>query len=162
MNPPQTHLAQMTGLFGEFPFEFIRKGTKSKRYFDDKGQRYPSYCFSHKFTILLRPSLTGCGMLRGDSWGSIVKSRAFTSGSSRSCQLLVPDASHWPDKATVGWPTSRACLAQECQLDFSHAPYTSYGLAFDHCRSAQRVARKAWIKSTGTTSALAGASRWLQ
>lgn len=47
MNPPQMHLAQMTGLFGEFPFEFIRKGTKSKRYFDDKGQCHTSYCFSH-------------------------------------------------------------------------------------------------------------------
>ena len=47
MNPPQTHLAQMSGLFGDFPFEFIRKGTKSKRYFDDKGQCYPSYYFSH-------------------------------------------------------------------------------------------------------------------
>lgn len=47
MNPPQTHLAQMTGLFGEFPFDFIRKGTKSNRYFDDEGQCHPSHCFSH-------------------------------------------------------------------------------------------------------------------
>lgn len=47
MNPPQTLLAQMTGLFGEFPFDFTRKGTRSKSYFDDKGQCYPSCCFSY-------------------------------------------------------------------------------------------------------------------
>ena len=38
MNPPQTHLSQITGLCGDFPPEFLDRGKKSKRYFDDQGQ----------------------------------------------------------------------------------------------------------------------------
>lgn len=41
MNPPQTHLAQITGLLGNFASEFLDRGTKSKRYFDDQGQPVP-------------------------------------------------------------------------------------------------------------------------
>ncbi|KAF8809197.1 kinase-like protein [Phlegmacium glaucopus] len=37
MKPAEAHLAQITGLFGQFPFEFMRKGTESNWYFDDKG-----------------------------------------------------------------------------------------------------------------------------
>ncbi|KAF9077812.1 kinase-like domain-containing protein [Rhodocollybia butyracea] len=37
MNPPQTHLAQMTGLLGNFPVSLVKRGTKSSRYFDESG-----------------------------------------------------------------------------------------------------------------------------
>lgn len=58
MNPPQTHLAQMTGLFGDFPFEFMKKGTKSKRYFDDKGHLLLG---AGRYTVTLEALLSRAG-----------------------------------------------------------------------------------------------------
>lgn len=37
MNPPQTHLAQMTGILGDFPLSLVRRGTESEQYFDEFG-----------------------------------------------------------------------------------------------------------------------------
>ena len=38
MNLTQTHLAQMTGLCGDFPSELLDTGRRSKLYFNDQGQ----------------------------------------------------------------------------------------------------------------------------
>lgn len=35
MTPPQTHLAQMTGLLGPFPPSLLERGTRFSRYIDD-------------------------------------------------------------------------------------------------------------------------------
>ncbi|KNZ77031.1 Serine/threonine-protein kinase SRPK3 [Termitomyces sp. J132] len=38
LNPPQTHLAQIVGLCGNFPLELLKRGKKSGQYFDDQDQ----------------------------------------------------------------------------------------------------------------------------
>lgn len=38
MNPPQTHLAQIMGLLGDFPPSMLAKGSKTGRYFDEQGK----------------------------------------------------------------------------------------------------------------------------
>ncbi|KAF8808463.1 kinase-like protein [Phlegmacium glaucopus] len=58
MKPAETHLAQITGLFGQFPFEFMRKGTESKRYFDGKGHLLKG---AGRYTMTLEALLSRAG-----------------------------------------------------------------------------------------------------
>lgn len=45
MGPEQTHLAQISGLCGEFPAALLSEGTRSRRYFDEQGSFRFLFCY---------------------------------------------------------------------------------------------------------------------
>ena len=104
MNPPQTHLAQIMGLLGDFPPSMLAKGSKTGRYFDEQGKYVLLTCtheVAHNFSLSPRLPHSRSIALQHQSGRSTTQVETASRGDSCSCRFSLKSSRHRSRRTVV-------------------------------------------------------------